>query len=401
MIKYVILFAIAVLVLTGCARPPQMVWRHISTANGELDTPWQNTQQTSSAVFDVDMDGINDFIITERTGAPSVVWYRRVNNDWDRYVIDDSALHIEAGSAVDDVDGDGDPDVVFGGDSQSNNIWWWENPYPDYDPSIPWQRHIIKNSGATKHHDQIFGDFNGDGVTELVFWNQNDRTLYLAEKPGNVKANVEWPRYPIYSYETKNTPEQRGVYPAWKTLFEHEGLCAVDMNHDGVHDIVGGGHWFEYVQDHTFTPHPIDDHYTFSRCTAGQLIPGGYPEVVLVVGDGRAPLVLYQWEDSAWTEHVLIDSVQDGHSLDIGDFDGDGYLDIFNAEMQLGDFSGAKIRILYGDGTGHFTETVVDSGYGLHESRIADLDGDGDFDILGKPYNWKTPRLDIWLNETP
>jgi hypothetical protein len=34
-----------------------------------------------------------------------------------------------------------------------------------------------------------------------------------------------------------------------------------------------------------------------------------------------------------------------------------------------------------------------------HESKIADLDGDGDYDILDKPYGWQTPRLDIWLNE--
>ena len=27
------------------------------------------------------------------------------------------------------------------------------------------------------------------------------------------------------------------------------------------------------------------------------------------------------------------------------------------------------------------------------------LDGDGDYDILGKPFKWKAPRLDIWLNE--
>jgi len=38
-------------------------------------------------------------------------------------------------------------------------------------------------------------------------------------------------------------------------------------------------------------------------------------------------------------------------------------------------------------------------GFGLHESRMADLDGDGDWDVLGKPYSWKTPRVDIWLNQ--
>ena len=48
---------------------------------------------------------------------------------------------------------------------------------------------------------------------------------------------------------------------------------------------------------------------------------------------------------------------------------------------------------------GNFKETTVIEGYGNHESKIADLDGDGDYDILGKPYNWEAPRIDIWINE--
>jgi hypothetical protein len=31
-------------------------------------------------------------------------------------------------------------------------------------------------------------------------------------------------------------------------------------------------------------------------------------------------------------------------------------------------------------------------------SLVADLDGDGDLDILNKPYNWEVPRVDVWLN---
>jgi hypothetical protein len=40
---------------------------------------------------------------------------------------------------------------------------------------------------------------------------------------------------------------------------------------------------------------------------------------------------------------------------------------------------------------------MISEGIDLHESEIADLDGDGDYDILGKPYNGDAPRLDIWL----
>ncbi len=76
----------------------------------------------------------------------------------------------------------------------------------------------------------------------------------------------------------------------------------------------------------------------------------------------------------------------------------DGNLDIWNAEMTLFNNTEAVNHILLGDGKGNFpTEIVISKGIDVHESGIADLDGDGDLDILGKPYNGDTPRIDIWL----
>jgi sugar phosphate isomerase/epimerase len=57
-----------------------------------------------------------------------------------------------------------------------------------------------------------------------------------------------------------------------------------------------------------------------------------------------------------------------------------------------------QIVISPGDGKGHFRQTEVVIGHGWHEARLADLDGDGDLDLLNKPYNWDTPRVDVWLN---
>src|SRR5690606_4621368 len=42
--------------------------------------------------------------------------------------------------------------------------------------------------------------------------------------------------------------------------------------------------------------------------------------------------------------------------------------------------------------TGSFETELVSTGIGTHGSPLGDLDGDGDLDILGVPFNWDVPR---------
>ena len=66
--------------------------------------------------------------------------------------------------------------------------------------------------------------------------------------------------------------------------------------------------------------------------------------------------------------------------------------------MTLGGNKSAVNRIILGDGKGNFTRNIIISeGIDLHDSEIVDLDGDGDYDILGKPYDGGAPGINIWL----
>jgi len=127
-----VLIAVNGLVCAGLAeqKAHAVRWKHLSTTKGDLSAPNAGKQQTSSLVLDIDKDGINDFVITERTKAPSVLWYRRSSNGWTRYVVENRPLHIEAGGDFHDVDADGHLDIVFAGD---------------------WQRELSHYSGLKRH----------------------------------------------------------------------------------------------------------------------------------------------------------------------------------------------------------------------------------------------------------
>jgi len=380
---------IALLALVNTCTDRVSTWTYYSSKAGNLSPPNPGDQQTASLVLDIDKDGTSDFVIAERTKTPSVVWYKYSGGGkWSKYPIDDTALSIEAGGDYADIDEDGDLDIVFGGDSRSNQIWWWENPCPNYDPNTPWTRRLIKNSGSNKHHDQIFGDFDGDGKAELASWNQGARQLVLFEIPGDPKAAGEWSRTAIFT-----APNNK-----------YEGLAAADIDLDGKIDIIGAGRWFKHKGGMSYAVNVIDSSAgrEFTRSAAGQIIPGGRPEVVIVPGDASGPLKWYQWNGGSWIAHQLNSNIIHGHSLQVRDINHDSHLDVFVGEMgNPGAGADARTRIYWGNGAGAFSEEIIAIGKANHESRVGDLDGDGDLDVLGKPYNYAAPGLHIWLQDGP
>jgi len=397
---FLICFPIFLAAAALSAAGAELKWKHLSSATGDLHVPGTSTEQTGALVADLDKDGTNDFVISFRKVAPALVWYRRTGSGWERSVLDPSFLTVEAGGAVYDIDGDGDPDIVFGGDWQSSEVWWWENPYPHFDPSIPWKRHLIKKGGATQHHDQAFGDFLGTGKPQLAFWNQGAKKIFLATIPADPRNAETWDTTEIFSGEAGEAGKIGFKYP--------EGMAAFDIDVDGKTDLLAGNLWFKHRGGTKFEP--IQFASIGGRVAAGKFKPGKVGQIVIAPGDGVGPLRWYECTGNPemakdWVGHDLLDrDMIHGHSLQVGDIDGDGNLDIFAAEMakwtegkKEPDNPGATAWILFGDGRGQFQKTIFATGIGFHEARVADLNGDGKMDVLDKPYNWEAPRVDVWI----
>jgi hypothetical protein len=375
-------------------------WTHLSSAKGELPDPAGSNQQTGALVAHLSKGRAADIVIAFRVHAPALIWIRRTEKGWTRHVIDRDFLPLEAGGAAHDIDNDGDLDIVFGEDASGNKLYWWENPFPNFDAGVPWTRRVIKADGVNQHHDQIFGDFKGTGKPQIVFWNQRAKTLFIADIPADPRRAPKWPLEVVYSGQAGEQVENAAQYA--------EGVDAFDVDGDGRTDLCAGNSWFKY-EGQRFKPIRVGT--SGGRIRAGRFKQGKVPQIVIAPGDGSGSLKFYvangdPTEAGSWQgREVLERPMVHGHTLDVADIDGDGHLDIFAAEMAKWsnkpgppDHPNATAWILYGDGNGRFRKTVLVSGHGWHEGKLGDFDGDGDIDILNKPYTWSAPRLDLWLN---
>jgi hypothetical protein len=92
-------------------------------------------------------------------------------------------------------------------------------------------------------------------------------------------------------------------------------------------------------------------------------------------------VVVYRRNDGAWRRHVIDESIVDGHTMVVGDFDGDGVDEIVVGERG-GGRSVYMYRLIDRRGDRWSRQVLDDGGMAAAGCAVADLNGDGRADVV-------------------
>jgi hypothetical protein len=403
-----------------------------------------NTGSHSMRILDVDNDGDMDLYGANWQGDQVELWVNETDarnpgtadlDSWTRHVVDADKPWQSVFITASDIDGDGRQDIVAG-------AWWYRNPGT---PSGNWVRNEVGD--PLKNMAAVY-DFDGDGKPDILgtqgVGSNAEARFVWAHNMGagvfEVLDNVETGRGDFLqgaAVDSVATGAQLGVVLSWhaadagiQTLSvppdpltatwtwqqisvtsQDEALSSGDIDRDGDIDLLLGTIWIEN-QGGTWVKHTLHD-------TNGAPYGESDPDrngLADINGDGRLDAVVgYEavsvygrvaWyeqgvnAEASWTEHPIA-TVVGPMSLDVADMDGDGDLDVVVGEHNLDDPASAKLYVFENaDGHGgQWRQHLVHTGDEHHDgAQAVDIDGDGDLDIIS--LGWGHTNVLVYENKT-
>lgn len=338
-----------------------------------------------------------------------------------RTVIASDSPSCPCGKALGDLNGDGQPDAIVAG-SEGPLVWY---SYPDWTPSS------LATQGLTTQGGLAVGDLDWDGdldVTVGTAWFENPRL------PAGNPATGPWRVHQIGSggnrevaigdLDRDGKPEvvMRGETGSTVTLLKQngpeswrrrdlapgagtQGLALADLNKDGFLDIVVGGRWLRNprgkISSRSWQRRSFGSWSPEAALDAGDLNRDGRPDIVMTVAEGPGRISWFESpanpNRSRWKERVIdrgpLDSAQ---GVRIADLDRDGDLDVVTSEIR----GEGRLLVYLNTGKASGWSRQVLGTPALHDIRVSDaggIGGDGDGDILGTLPFGKGP-VELWEN---
>lgn len=288
-------------------------------------------------------------------------------------------------TAISDVSGDGIADLVVAGDLKKCDIVCYEAPAQSLSSSS-WTRHCVYRNDSHRTYQVDVGDLDGDGDSDVVFVTKDHNSLGWCQNNGSSSA---WPATWIATglgpcfqagvadldrdarnevIATQDCAVQGGRL--WRFTCSGDPRCRTDWKAQVIAEfpLGHGASVFELVD--------------FDQDGDADIFLANHQGDVFLIRSVNAEGQPLEWAVhrlNAWDAHR-------GHSfreLDVGDIDGDGDLDVVLADEHLD-------LLMWLENPGPSVEPfwsahVVDkSRYYLlwcHSVDLGDVDGDGDLDI--------------------
>jgi len=324
---------------------------------------------------DIDGDGDMDVLGAAGRYAPpyffsgSIGWWE--NNDgsgtsWTHHSVANFTSAPVICSA--DLDGDGDFDIIGGAHGTVNDLAWWEN----VDSSgTTWAEHTIPSSIQNASAVDT-ADINGDGYVDILSTDDSyNKVVWLKNVDG---SGSNWTEYTIANFN--NATDVYGT----------------DVDGDGDIDAVGASYngddvrWWENVNGSgtNWDEHVVSNSFNGARSVFASDVDGDGDTDIL--GAASLEWAITWWENSDgsgnnWIEHVISSDFNWAFAVYASDLDEDGDTDVLGAAYFGDDITWWENT----DGSGlNWYEHVIDGNFdGARDVATADMDGDGDPDILG------------------